>query len=88
MTRKQVIARFCALQAEVAHGAIGHSTPNDCFCLNPAEGGLHERFETEGLWRSEGKALEWIERVVRAELNRLEVAVGDTPSPKRGEEMK
>ena len=63
MTREEVIARLCALQAEVVRATIGYNTANDCFCRDAERGG-QDKME----FRSDGTALEFIERAVRGAL--------------------
>jgi hypothetical protein len=68
------MARFCALQARVAHAVVGFDEPNDCFCEQPDRGGLRPGHAARGHFRSTGSALSFIEEVVERELDRLEAA--------------
>ncbi len=69
MTDKDVIARFCSLQAEVAEHLDDWSNAADCFCRDPARGGV-ARAGTLNYYRNDGVALEWIERVGREAIAR------------------
>lgn len=68
MEAKEVIQRLCKLQSEV-YEHIGQSDAADCFC---GEGGFWQTGEYDGThehgYRNDGKALEFIERAVRAAL--------------------
>ena len=57
MTKEEVIERFCNLQKEVSD-VIGWQHAADCFC----------HLSLSGSYQNEGKALEFIEKVVRKEL--------------------
>lgn len=72
MTRQEVIARYCRLASDVWNAVGQAASPNDCFC---GEGGLWRSpayASTPSSYQNDGAALEWIERVVRAELARLD----------------
>lgn len=88
MTREDVIARFCALQTEVA-GYLDHwRNAADCFCRDPSRGGHSPA--TPNYYCNNGVALEWIEAAVREKIVRdsgaagavhMKSAAGGTPAP-------
>lgn len=70
MTRKEIIDRYCLLASEVWNRTIEPIHPNDCFCQ---AGGLwNSPSYSDDDFRNDGQALEFIERVVRAELARID----------------
>jgi len=74
MTREEIIERFCKLSSEVWNALIEPLHSNDCFC---GKGGFWGgKSYSDADFRNEGHALEWIESVVRRELQ------GSHPTPK------
>jgi hypothetical protein len=60
MTREETIKRLCQLSSKVAHHQ-GYTYAADCFCCDRERKGWHDED-----FRSDGKALEFIEQVVVA----------------------
>lgn len=79
MTRKEIVDRYCLLASEVWAATIDPIHPNDCFCTSGGFWGSPS-YSDEG-FRNDGQALEFIERVVRAELARLEAEKPAEPIP-------
>jgi len=66
MTRDEIIERYCLLASEVWNATTSPIHPNDCFC---GKGGFWESPSYDDTqFRNDGKALEFIERVVREAL--------------------
>lgn len=72
MTRQEVVERYCLLASDVWAATIEPIHPNDCFCQSGGFWGTGSYGEAD--YRNDGQALEFIERVVRAELSKLAVA--------------
>lgn len=68
---RNAITRLCMLQGQVAE-VLGHDNPNDCFCGAGGfwQGRAWPHQQPDG-WRSSGEAIEFIERVVRNEIERI-----------------
>lgn len=78
LSAKDVIERFCKLQAEV-YQALSNAGSADCFCGGGGYWGAKGYDGTfEGGYRNDGEALAFIERATRAAIANLSSNVSST----------